>query len=642
MSASKFLMNSGDIQPQSESGQIVSEGRDVLRRNEFDFDPFIASLIQLPESRTRTDGDTKFFSTYPPLPEIATASTHPEFGEDVAYDSSTENPQSVERKSDPSQVATPPPASFQEDITPEATIRERNPLTKPHRAKDRSPKLQARARFYQPETVRFFDPVGAAAEDGGEGANPAEQMGPRPSTQLSAELKAAIWQIDEQFRQRQKEQKEKEREKPATEIKRGFLASRLVQKSPSTGIRSHSPKPEAPPATRSPRWKRVEARLAAALGSPKLQLRKAVVAPLPERVHPSMLGSLEKNPATAERQTALRVEEQVPVEQLAPRTIEDASTAAKNLQTGPVQATALVTSASESLPPAKRNRAMAVDCDLIADQLASPVIPAPAAEQVSTQAVDIRTHAAELIAPVTSKAAVVAKPARGTKKSAKAKQTAAPPKPQVDERVRAKSVALSQVRLADLRAQRDSLLRAQVPVAEVSPEIAERPLKKIEKEKPSLTMRLQKWLAGDAEPKVEPVNDGNRRGGERKTLPGLVVFYYNGGTPRPREVLNISTTGFYLHTDQFWSVDTMVKMTLQRPSLVKAGKSESISVLARVVRIDEGGVAHEFVTTGSLDSKIWRPEVRPDQETDRLELSQFLGAGDAVVGATSLPYFKQP
>ena len=77
-------------------------------------------------------------------------------------------------------------------------------------------------------------------------------------------------------------------------------------------------------------------------------------------------------------------------------------------------------------------------------------------------------------------------------------------------------------------------------------------------------------------------------------------------------------------------------MTLQRPSLFKAGKNDSISVLARVVRVDEGGVAHEFVTTGSLDAKTWPRGVKPDRETDRLELYQFLGTVDTAVASASL------
>lgn len=141
------------------------------------------------------------------------------------------------------------------------------------------------------------------------------------------------------------------------------------------------------------------------------------------------------------------------------------------------------------------------------------------------------------------------------------------------------------------------------------------------KQNVSLRMRLQRWLG--VKP---PVFDENLRRAERTSLPGLVAFYWTGGAPKAHEIVNISKTGFYLRTTELWSLETLVRMTLQRPARGERKKRGSISVLARVVRIDEGGVGHEFVTTEAL-MNARSMDVMPSQGTDWQELDRFLDAG---------------
>jgi hypothetical protein len=155
---------------------------------------------------------------------------------------------------------------------------------------------------------------------------------------------------------------------------------------------------------------------------------------------------------------------------------------------------------------------------------------------------------------------------------------------------------------------------AQTKIAE-----EEKPLKK--KERLSLRTRLQRWWGGDS-----ARLDGDRRRAERSSLTGLVAFYWSGGTPKPHEIVNISKTGFYLRTTELWSLETLVRMTLQRPVREAKPKRESISVLARVVRIDKDGVGHEFVTTEAL-MNARSMDVMPSQGTDWKELDRFLDAG---------------
>lgn len=137
------------------------------------------------------------------------------------------------------------------------------------------------------------------------------------------------------------------------------------------------------------------------------------------------------------------------------------------------------------------------------------------------------------------------------------------------------------------------------------------------KEKLPFSTRLGRWLGGSSR------LDGNRRRADRTPMPGLVAFYWSGGSPRPHEIVNISKTGFYLKTKELWSIETLVRMTLQRPPSETNRKAESISVLARVVRIDEEGVGHEFVTTEAL-RHAHSLDVMPSQGTDTRELDKFL------------------
>jgi len=137
------------------------------------------------------------------------------------------------------------------------------------------------------------------------------------------------------------------------------------------------------------------------------------------------------------------------------------------------------------------------------------------------------------------------------------------------------------------------------------------------KEKLPFATRVQRWLSG------ESISlSGNRRRGERISHPGLFAFYWTGGAPTPYEILNISTSGLYLRSKDLWSADTLVRMTLERQNDTLEDM-DSISVLTRVVRTDEGGVAHEFVMTEVLE-KLRVRDFLPEHGTSRKELEKFL------------------
>ncbi len=134
-------------------------------------------------------------------------------------------------------------------------------------------------------------------------------------------------------------------------------------------------------------------------------------------------------------------------------------------------------------------------------------------------------------------------------------------------------------------------------------------------EQTSMGVRFRRWLSG--------VGGSRARRFKRFPLPGLVAFYWTGGAPKPHEIVNISKSGFYVRTKDLWLPDTLVRMTLQRPDHNGQEGRRTIGVLARVVRIDEDGVGHEFVTSEAL-SRTRSQEILPEKGTSSKELERFL------------------
>ena len=98
---------------------------------------------------------------------------------------------------------------------------------------------------------------------------------------------------------------------------------------------------------------------------------------------------------------------------------------------------------------------------------------------------------------------------------------------------------------------------------------------------------------------------GDRRRASRCAIPGLVAFYWEGGTPEPRDVLNFSTIGAYIRTPRQWYPGTIIELTLQKAA---DGGEPSESRLAvhlpcRVVRCGAGGFGVRFLYT-SQDQRI--------------------------------------
>lgn len=120
---------------------------------------------------------------------------------------------------------------------------------------------------------------------------------------------------------------------------------------------------------------------------------------------------------------------------------------------------------------------------------------------------------------------------------------------------------------------------------------------------------LQRWWRRD--PRQAP----------RKTVTGLQAYYWDGQSPQPRHVRDISARGLYLVTDERWYPGTLVLLTLQdKDSLDEAGE-QAISVNMRAVRWGNDGVGLQFEPANGVNE--------PQQESysrraGRKELQKFL------------------
>jgi PilZ domain len=111
----------------------------------------------------------------------------------------------------------------------------------------------------------------------------------------------------------------------------------------------------------------------------------------------------------------------------------------------------------------------------------------------------------------------------------------------------------------------------------------------------------------------------------RHIEPRLVAFYWDGAVPKPRYIRDVSSTGFYLLTEQRWYPGTLITMTLQRTEKANDGSKRSVAVQARVIRPGEDGLAVAFVFPQAGDARRVRSIVADGVRlADRKTLDLFL------------------
>lgn len=118
----------------------------------------------------------------------------------------------------------------------------------------------------------------------------------------------------------------------------------------------------------------------------------------------------------------------------------------------------------------------------------------------------------------------------------------------------------------------------------------------------------------------------DERKAQRHIDPRLVVFYWNGASPVPRSLRDISATGFYLLTEERWYPGTLIDMTLQRTETNDDGNRSAISVRAKVIRAGEDGVAVTFAfPEGEEERRVRGIIAEGIGLADKKSLEHFLG-----------------
>ena len=94
----------------------------------------------------------------------------------------------------------------------------------------------------------------------------------------------------------------------------------------------------------------------------------------------------------------------------------------------------------------------------------------------------------------------------------------------------------------------------------------------------------------------------DRRWAKRHAALPLVVHYWDGASPEPRQVRDISVDGMYLATEDRWYPNTLIKMTLTRSDKAKVEPDRSIAVTARGLRAGTDGVGFAFILPSSMQA----------------------------------------
>ncbi len=136
----------------------------------------------------------------------------------------------------------------------------------------------------------------------------------------------------------------------------------------------------------------------------------------------------------------------------------------------------------------------------------------------------------------------------------------------------------------------------------------------------SLLSWIQNWLS----------TSSDRRRAPRQPLPGLVAYYWTGSTPRAYRIADISSSGFYVLTEERWFPGTMVLMTLQRTDRNGRNLDDSVAVQSRVVRWGSDGLGLAYVLSKAVDAHSG--ESLRENGADRKTLERFLERlkGDAA------------
>jgi hypothetical protein len=117
-------------------------------------------------------------------------------------------------------------------------------------------------------------------------------------------------------------------------------------------------------------------------------------------------------------------------------------------------------------------------------------------------------------------------------------------------------------------------------------------------EKEWMVSRFLRWLYPSA-------YETDRRMGRRIPIPNLVAYNLSSGSPQALEVVDISSSGVFLVTNERWSPGSLVCLSLQREGPLEQGTERRIVVAADPVRWGSDGVGLSFVLPKGMDVHLW-------------------------------------
>jgi hypothetical protein len=121
---------------------------------------------------------------------------------------------------------------------------------------------------------------------------------------------------------------------------------------------------------------------------------------------------------------------------------------------------------------------------------------------------------------------------------------------------------------------------------------------------------------------VKLIVPDERRKADRQPSPSLAAYYWTGGAPIEHGILDISSTGLFLLTEERWYLGTIVLVTLQKRELAEGNPERSVAIQSKVVRWSENGVGLEFVLPETQKRKLGQNPL--EVSTDRKALDKFL------------------
>jgi hypothetical protein len=105
---------------------------------------------------------------------------------------------------------------------------------------------------------------------------------------------------------------------------------------------------------------------------------------------------------------------------------------------------------------------------------------------------------------------------------------------------------------------------------------------------------------------------------ERRESPALAAFHWDGSTPRPNRVANISSSGAYLLTSERWKAGEIVSLTLQRSGALETAGPRHFTVQAKAIRRDRDGVGVAFLMPRGADLRLWQSAIEIALHADEL------------------------